>query len=103
MNCWLDIERSGGIDRRDVDVHPQGLYGTADGACPGCHAEPFRIQCEPIEPVDSHTDRAGGRCMNCNDPVGWVYCDRSTIFGREQDREVIEFGRARVYGLESPR
>jgi hypothetical protein len=41
--------------------------------------------------------------MSCNDPVGWVYSERNTIFGVEEDRAVLEFGRARVYGLEKPR
>ena len=100
---WLEIQRRDGTETREVTVHRQGIYGIVEGNCPGCTCHPFHIHCEPRERVDAETDRAGGRCMRCNDPVGWVYQRRGTIFGAEEDRAVIEFGRARVYGLEGPR
>ena len=88
MALRLEIERLSGIDDRAVSRD-----GIAAGACPGCKAEPFRIATHPPE-----RGRAGGRCVACNDPVGWVYEEPDTLFGKEEDDAILVHGRARVYG-----
>lgn len=92
----LKIERSIGVERRDVRDLDDGT-AEATGSCPGCGAYPFRIACHDPQPWDEPSMRAGARCLHCNDPVGWVYFDRPTIFGPEEDRAVLVNGRARVY------
>lgn len=87
MSVRLEIERLSGIDHRHVSND-----GVADGACPGCGVEPFRIVTPPPE-----DGRAGGRCVACNDAVGWVYVTPDTIFGEEEDRNMIQMARGRVY------
>lgn len=42
MKLWLEIQRTSGVDRRDIK--PDGMVGIASGACPGCGAEPFMVQ-----------------------------------------------------------
>lgn len=92
----LEIERSTGVERRSVRDMGDGT-GEATGACPGCGAVPFRIQCHQPEPWDDRSARAGARCTACGDPVGWAYAPRPTLFGAEEDRAVLVHGRARVY------
>lgn len=88
----LRIERAISYEWRDVDAS-----GLVDGACPGCGADPFRVVAVTlVESADDHTDRAGTRCVTCHDPVGWLYIDRPTIFGRSEDWTVLN-GRPRVY------
>ncbi len=94
----LEIERLSGLDVRRVSHD-----GIADGECPGCYAEPFKIEVRSCPTEHEGRKRTGGYCVACNDPVGWVYSEPDTIFGEEEDRAVLEHGRARVYGMEKPR
>jgi hypothetical protein len=96
VRCWLESQRSGGIERRDIK--PENDVGVAEGACPGCGANPFLVQGHGIEAVGGGVYRAGGTAKCCGDSVGYLYAEEQTIFGAEEDRAVIEFGRARVYG-----
>jgi hypothetical protein len=96
----LEIERASGIDGRYVSRD-----GTVEGACPGCGSNPFRIATHPAEDFGHGCLRAGARCRACNDPVGWFYTQAKapTIFGEEEDRNILQYGRARVYGMQEPR
>lgn len=100
MKTWLEIQRADGVERRAVTVVRSTDFGSehglVEGACPGCKVEPFRIHGHGTERFDRDTVRAGTRCMNCKDPVGWCYTKVSTIFGLEEDERVLH-GRARVY------
>lgn len=91
---YLEIRRRSLIESRDVSRE-----GVVDGACPGCKAEPFYIHTHAPE-IFKEGLRAGARCRGCKDPVGWFYPlgKRDTLFGAEEDRNVLELGRARVYG-----
>lgn len=91
----LEIERTSGIDGRYVT-----RGGVADGACPGCGVTPFVIVTHPGEPFGHGALRAGARCRACGEAVGWFYTNEQapTLFGAEEDRAVLEFARARVYG-----
>ena len=96
MTTWIEIQRRDGIDRRNVT--PGDGAGTAEGACPGCGTEPFLVRGGNMTRLpDDRTYRAGGRCVSCNDPVGYIYWRTNTIFGLEEDEAVLEHGRARVY------
>jgi hypothetical protein len=101
MTVRLEIERLSGLDVRPVVGH--GKTAIADGACPGCKAEPFEIRCHHLEADPDGVPRAGARCVACNDPVGWVYATPDTLFSAEEDAAVLEHGRARIYGRTQPR
>lgn len=87
VKAHLEIERVRGIDRREISND-----GVASGSCPGCDVHPFRIVTPPPE-----DGRAGGKCVACGDNVGFVYVTPDTIFGEEEDRNMLELSRARVY------
>lgn len=96
--CWLEINRQSGIERRDV--RPLGYnstIGIADGACPGCKSEPFEVRGSNLRIRDEQTYVANGRCRQCGDAVGYMYAKGDTLFGLEEDRNVLQMGRARVY------
>lgn len=97
MSFWLEIQRITGIDRRDVTPLPEGKLGLADGQCPGCGAEPFHVQGSDLESLSADTFRANGRAACCGDAVGYLYARRDTLFGAEEDRAMLTFGRPRVY------
>lgn len=105
MKVWLEIQRAAGIETREVTVHRDPFFGSehgiAEGACPGCKAQPFRIHGHGIERFGAETVRAGSRCMSCKDPVGWCYARPDTLFGLEEDHAVLSHARARVYSAGS--
>lgn len=93
MSQRLRIERAISYEWRNVDD-----AGAVEGSCPGCGCDPFQIVAvTKAEEAGSHEDRFGTRCTRCKDPVGWLYVERATIFGREEDHAVLN-GRPRVYG-----
>lgn len=95
MKTYLEIERaSGRVEQRNVT--PDGSTGIAFGECPSCKASPFRVQGCGVERVDDRTVRAGGRCVDCGEAVGWIYHEPDTLFGVEEDQAVLH-GRPRVY------
>jgi hypothetical protein len=100
QRIWLVIERVSGNEERSVVPIDDGRQGCAEGKCPGCAAEPFRIKTEPRQVVSHDTARYGAHCVNCGDPVGWAYATFNTIFGLEEDERMLnkDFQRARVYG-----
>lgn len=92
MSKRLRIERAVSYEWRNVDDD-----GTVEGSCPGCGCDPFRVVVvTKPEDAGSHEDRVGTRCSRCKDPVGWMYIERASIFGREEDRTFL-MGRPRVY------
>ena len=101
---WLEIQRATGVEKRCVDPHPNNRQiGVVEGPCPGCGSVPFLIQASSPEIYDRSTLRANGHAKCCGDAVGFVFVPKDTLFGLEEDRAVLVFGRARVYGLETPR
>lgn len=97
----LEIQRESGNEIRRCTRD-----GLVDGKCPGCGSEPFRTLSTRLPDVDGDMRRVGARCHSCADPVGWVSWSNSdasrrargeTIFGAEEDRAILEMGRARVY------
>lgn len=106
---WLEIERRSGIDRRTCakPYTREGVpweaapYVIAEGVCPGCGAECFRVRgCGIVNadepPGAGQAYKAGGRCVDCGEAVGWLYTEIETLFGLEEDRAVLH-GRCRVY------
>lgn len=94
MKIWLEIQRSTGIDRRQVT--PDGTHGIATGVCPGCGATPFMVQGHGRHRHTHDTLRAAGTATCCGDSVGYIYAKMDTLFGLEEDEAVLN-GRARVY------
>ncbi len=92
MKTYLEIQRATCVEKRAVDRD-----GKVEGICPGCSADPFIIKATRPEIYDDTRSRSQSRSVCCNEAVGYVYTTRSTIFGAEEDRAVLEFGRARVY------
>lgn len=107
MTTWLEIQRVVSTERRNIT--PDGRVGIVEGACPGCKAEPFRVQGRPVPQDDPKIVKAGGHCVDCGDAVGFVFWDRDeadrdeTLFGREEDDAMTKLARARVYGMDVPR
>lgn len=98
MKLWLEIQRTSGIDHRDIK--PDGVVGVASGICPGCGTEPFLVQGHGRSRHGSaHTYRAGATAKCCGDSVGFIFAQPETLFGLEEDEAVLN-GRARVYGGE---
>lgn len=97
-NIWLEIQRMSGVDRRAVHSDG-GLCATAEGACPGCGAEPFLIQGTGRHRFNRDTYKAGGVSKCCSQNVGWIFAKVDTLFGIEEDEAVG--ARARVYRPES--
>lgn len=97
MDVWLEINRTNGFERRQVRSEHGSVVGTVDGACPGCERTPFLVKGHGAQRHGERTLRAGVRCVDCGDPVGYVYARIGTIFGLEEDERVLN-GRARVYG-----
>lgn len=98
---WLEILRTSGIDRRDVTPHPDSSsVGIVTGACPGCGVTPFLLHASSPHIATGKPDtlQGNGYAKCCGDPVGYVYAKKSTLFGLEEDRAILEFGRARIYG-----
>lgn len=95
MKFYLEIQRSAGIDRRDIT--PGAHFGTVEGACPDCGSELFRVQ-GVASRLDAQTMRSGGVALCCGSHVGWIFAETETIFGKEEDDAVLVHGRARVYG-----
>lgn len=96
MTCYLEINYADGrVEKRRIK--PGGHIGTADGECPGCGVTPFLVQGSDRRIYDREIIIANGRCKDCGDAVGFIYARTDTLFGLEEDRAVLEFGRARVY------
>jgi hypothetical protein len=94
----LEIQRANGVDIRKVSPSTsEARYGCAEGACPGCGAIPFYVAGSGPTIHSRDTWRANGHAVCCGDPVGYLYAEVDTLFGTEEDRTMLEFGRARVY------
>lgn len=101
MRFWLEIQRrSGEIDKREIE--PSAIHGEAEGRCPGCGSLPFLVAGIGVESMGGGVFRAGGKCVGCDDSVGYIFAKEETLFGTEEDRAVLEFGRGRVYSEGAP-
>ncbi len=74
------------------------------GPCPACGAGDFAVRGEQCRVADD--DRAyesTARAVCCAAIVGVLRAEPGTIFGIAEDRAVLGFGRARVYGADERR
>lgn len=92
---YLEIQTKRGIDTRSITPGPK--IGIAEGACPGCKTEPFRVHGGNRRAHSRDTWIADGRCVDCNDPVGYLYEKTATFFGVKEDENMLVNGRCRVY------
>lgn len=91
---WLEINRADGSVEL-MTVSEYGTCGAVCGPCPGCKQDPFYIKCHAAQMVDDYTIKAGAKCTNCGDNVGWVYHKPPTMFGLTEGAAVQS--RARIY------
>lgn len=69
----------------------------AEGACPQCKANPFKVAGNGMRPsADDRAWEADATCWACRKHVGTLRVDTGTLFGVREDRAVLE-GRCRVY------
>ena len=61
----------------------------ADGACPACGIEPFRVVGSGIRIVDDRYYEAHGFCLACMAEVGTIRADPGTLFGLADDQAVL--------------
>lgn len=92
---YLEINFADRVEHREIRKLNDAQ--AADGACPGCGVEPFILKLSGKHIHGHDVLRYNGRCAACGDAVGYCYRRVETIFGLEEDRAVLEFGRARVY------
>jgi len=101
VRCWLEIQRAGGVDQREVKPPSElGEPGLADGACPGCGCKRFLVRGSDLRAVSRDVVQSSGRAVCCGDPVGYLFAEADTIFGAEEDRNMVgadRSSRARVY------
>lgn len=100
MRCWIEIQFADRTERHEVRPDPDNSeLGIVDRGCPGCTAYPLVVRASSPTIAAGHPDaiRGNGHARCCGDPVGYVYAKRDTLFGLEEDRAVLSFGRARVY------
>ena len=98
---WLEVHFTDRVEKREIRPDPDNAQlGVTDSACPNCTTSPLvvRASSPTIDTNRADTLRGNGYAVCCGDPVGYVYAQRQTIFGLEEDRDVLQFGRARVYG-----
>lgn len=92
---WLEVQRhDGAVDARSLT--PAGDLAVAEGSCPACKASPFRVRGTGVTRVDDRTLKAGGRCVDCAEAVGWIYHRPATLFGIAEDVAVLR-GVPRVF------
>lgn len=98
---WLEIQFVDRTEEHEVRADPDNnQLGVTNCSCPNCTLFPLVIRASsPVIAVGKpDTIQGNGYAVCCGDPVGHVYAKRQTLFGLEEDRAVLEFGRARVYG-----
>lgn len=96
MSIYLEIQRHSGNERRAVVGDPTSQAGIAEGACPGSGVSPFRVVGAGLFRI-TRGWKSGGKCCACGDSVGWIVAESDSLFGREEDENVLVRGRARVY------
>lgn len=85
------------LHRRVVEPYSGADHGIADGACPHCGAEPFKVAGSNMHPsADDRAWEADGKALCCGASVGVIRAEPDTLFGVREDEAVLH-GRARVY------
>jgi hypothetical protein len=72
---------------------PDADHAIADGRCPGCHAEPFRVQGTGRRiAADDRAYEADAVCLACSQIVGTLRVEVNTLFGLREDGAVFRSG-----------
>ena len=86
-----------GPQRKCKQPYPESDHVVADGACPCCNAEPFKIGGSGMrESKDDRAWEADAGCLECRAHVGTLRVEMNTLFGVREDAAVLS-GRVRVY------
>jgi len=79
--------------RRCRLLSPDANDATAEGRCPTCSAEPFRVQGTGRRiAADDHAYEADAVCLACSQIVGTLRVDANTLFGLREDEAVFQSG-----------
>ncbi|MGN6107827.1 MAG: hypothetical protein ACTHU0_22155 [Kofleriaceae bacterium] len=84
------------VSGRVVTAHPRGSVAEIE-KCPSCGVEPCFVRGSSLH-YDHDTYYATATAKCCAQQVGELRAKVATIFGIEEDRNVLVHGRARVYG-----
>lgn len=86
-----------GPNRKCKLPYPEADHCVADGTCPCCAAEPFKLGGSNMRA--SKDDRAwesDAGCLACRAHVGTLRVEMNTLFGVREDAAVLS-GRVRIY------
>jgi hypothetical protein len=79
------------------DNPQQAPYAIADGACPHCKAEPFKVAgARRRISSDDRAYEADGGCIACEKFVGILRQETNTLFGLREDEAMSRLG-IRIY------
>lgn len=68
-------------------------HAVADGACPLCKAEPFKIAGAGRRPsTDDRAWEADAVAYCCDQPVGVIRAEPNTLFGVREDAQIAKMG-----------
>lgn len=72
---------------------PDAAHATAEGRCPICSAEPFRIRGTGRRiAADDRAYEADAVCLTCEQMVGTLRVEVNTLFGLREDEAVFRSG-----------
>jgi len=72
---------------------PAADHAVAEGKCPTCGAEPFRVRgTVPRIADDDRAYEAEAWCLACSASVGKLRVEVSTLFGLREDEAVLRLG-----------
>jgi hypothetical protein len=88
----IDLLVSDGRRRCRLDA-PDADHAVADGRCPSCHTEPFRVQGTGRRiAADDRAYEADAVCLACTQTVGTLRVEVNTLFGLREDEAVFRSG-----------
>ena len=72
---------------------PDADHATAEGRCPTCRAEPFRVQGTGKRiAADDRAYEADAVCLACTQFIGTLRVEVNTLFGLREDEAVFRSG-----------
>lgn len=92
MSRRIHLLTADGRRRCTLDF-PEASYAVADGSCPACGTEPFRVRGTGKRvAADDRAYEADGRCLACTQIVGLLRVEVTTLFGLREDEAVARLG-----------
>jgi hypothetical protein len=92
VNRRIRLLTSDGRRRCEIES-PDANHATADGRCPTCNTEPFRVQGTGRRiAADDRAYEADAVCLACAQIVGTLRVEVNTLFGLREDEAVFRSG-----------